>query len=118
MKREFVHAESFEKSWKALRLNDDDLRKFQYYLQENIDKGNIIKGTGGARKIRWALDQGKSGGIRVIYLNFEIYEKIYLMLAYPKSVKDNLTDSEKKYLKITSDLIAKELSKKNQFESK
>ena len=115
MKREFVHAELFEKSWKALGLTDDDLRIFQGFLQENISKGDIINGTGGARKIRWALDKGKSGGIRIIYVDFEIYEKVYLMLAYPKSVKDNLGDKEKKFLKNISDQIAKELDKKSKF---
>ena len=40
-------------------------------------------------------NKGKSGGIRVIYVDFEIYEKIYLLTAYTKNEKDNLSNEER-----------------------
>lgn len=42
--------------------------------------------------------QGKSGSARVIYF-LATAEIIYLLLAYPKSTKDSLTDAEKAQLK-------------------
>lgn len=36
----------------------------------------------------------KSGSVCIIYIDFEVYEKIYLITAYAKSEKDNLTDAE------------------------
>ena len=59
-----------------------------------------MRGTGGVRKMRFAFEQqGKSGSARVIYVDFEVYEKIFLITAYPKNVKDNLTDSERNEIK-------------------
>lgn len=46
--------------------------------------------------MRFAFEhKGKSGGIRVIYVDFEIYEKIYLLTAYTKNEKDNLSNEER-----------------------
>ncbi len=48
-----------------------------------------MRETGGVRKMRFAFeDRGKSGSVRVIYIDFEVYEKIFLLTAYPKSEKD------------------------------
>ena len=75
------------------------------------DKGDLIQGTGGLRKIRMALgNQGKSGGARVIYF-LATAERVYLILAYPKSVKDNLTPTEKATLKTLTHQLKEEVSK-------
>ena len=59
-----------------------------------------MKETGGVRKMRFAFEhRGKSGSVRVIYIDFEVYEKIYLITAYPKKEKDNLTKAERNELK-------------------
>ena len=59
-----------------------------------------MRGTGGVRKMRLAFEQrGKIGSVRVIYVDFEIYEKIFLITAYPKNEKDNLIDSERAEIK-------------------
>lgn len=37
------------------------------YLAANPDAGDVIRGTGGARKVRWtARGKGKRGGVRVV----------------------------------------------------
>ena len=55
-----------------------------------------MRETGGVRKMRFAFDdRGKSGSVRVIYIDFEVYEKIFLLTAYPKSEKDNLSKAER-----------------------
>jgi hypothetical protein len=85
MKVEFVSFDVFNKTWVDLGLSDDDLKDLQEYLIINPETGSVIQGTGGVRKIRWALkNRGKSGGIRVLYIDFIVYEKIYLLMAYPK----------------------------------
>ncbi len=59
-----------------------------------------MQGTGGVRKMRFAFeDRGKSGSVRVIYVDFEVYEKIFLITAYSKDEKDNLTMSERNELR-------------------
>ena len=50
--------------------------------------------------MRFALaGHGKSGGLRVIYLDFPYYRTLYLMLAYPKNKKDTLNSAECNELK-------------------
>lgn len=59
------------------------------------DAGDLIKDGGGIRKIRWKrAGTGKSGGIRVIYYWLTEDDQFLMLVAYPKSVKDSLTDKE------------------------
>jgi hypothetical protein len=61
----------------------------------NPDAGDLIKGGGGIRKLRWGRPGGgKRGGIRTIYFWREEQGKILMLVAYPKSRKDNLTVKE------------------------
>ena len=90
----------FEKQWRNLGLTDIDLRDLQSLIMINPSAGDVIKGTGGARKIRFALtDTGKSSGIRVIYVDITHKQQTYLLLCYPKSKQDNLTQEQKKQVK-------------------
>ena len=60
--------------------------------------------------MRFAFEhRGKSGSIRIIYIDFEVYEKIYLITAYQKSEKDNLTKAERNELKQIVDILEKQL---------
>ena len=62
----------------------------------NPEKGDLIRGTGGLRKIRVAFEgRGKSGSARVCYVDFAVFERIYLITAYTKNEKDNLTQKER-----------------------
>lgn len=59
----------------------------------------MIKGTGGARKVRFAANEhGKRSGARVVYVDVVVDSQVYLLTAYPKNVKDNLTSDETKAL--------------------
>ena len=100
MTRLFVELPIFRSRWKDMGLNDDDLKRLQEELLADPKIGAVIRGTGGVRKRRFAFEQrGKSGSVRVIYVDFEIYEKIFLITAYPKNEKDNLTDPERNEIK-------------------
>ena len=109
MKREFVEIELFVKTWSALGLGDDDLRELQRTLLEKPETGAIIQGTGSARKMRIPLQGvGKSGGGRVIYVDFAVSDRIYLLMAYPKSKQGTLTDAQKKAARDLIEQIRKE----------
>ena len=110
MTRLFVHTEPFRKCWNAMGLDDDDLKALETVLLQNPKAGDVIEGTGGARKLRIRLrdDQGKSGGGRVIYIDIFEKEKIYLLFAYPKNVQENLTSEQKKAIRKIIEEIRKE----------
>lgn len=77
---------------------DDELRMLQIELIANPEKGAVIPGAGGLRKVRMGIgNSGKSGGARVIYY-FAQPEYIYLLFVYPKSKKINLSAKEKSIL--------------------
>ena len=91
MTRIFVELPIFRSRWKEMGLSDDDLRRLKEELLSDPKVGAVMRGTGGVRKMRFAFEQrGKSGSVRVIYVDFEVYEKIFLITAYPKNEKDNL----------------------------
>lgn len=76
-------------------LDDDEYSKLQIELSNHPDAGDLIKNGGGIRKLRWKrAGTGKSGGIRVIYYWITEDNQILMLVAYPKSIKDNLTDKE------------------------
>ena len=80
-------------------MSDDGYRALQAALIENPDTGDVIRGTGGLRKMRWrTAGRGKRGGIRVIYYWWVARDRCYLLLAYPKSVQDDLTSEQRKVL--------------------
>lgn len=76
-------------------LDDDEYAKLQTELAKRPDAGDLIKNGGGIRKLRWKrAGTGKSGGIRVIYYWLTEDNQVLMLVAYPKSIKDNLTDKE------------------------
>ena len=91
---EFIETPTFTRLLTAL-LTDEEYAGLQNVLVENPERGDIIKGGGGIRKLRHALPgRGKSGGVRVIYYWLRDDGQIYMLLIYPKSKKDDLTDRE------------------------
>lgn len=109
MKRSFVLTPGFEKSWADMNLGDDELRLLQDLLIENPEAGDVIQGTGGARKVRIPLEgRGKSGGGRVIYVDVVIRKRIYLLMAYPKNVQADLTPEQKKLVRKLVEIIKEE----------
>lgn len=100
MTRTFIQTKEFSKNWDGLGYDDEDLRKLEFELLKNSAAYPVIRGTGGLRKMRFALDnEGKSGGVRICYVDFVVAETIYLITVYPKSEKDNLSQAERMKLR-------------------
>jgi mRNA-degrading endonuclease RelE of RelBE toxin-antitoxin system len=80
-------------------LNDEAFRDLQNYLLKDPKAGDVIKGTSGLRKMRFAAkEKGKRGGVRVIYYYLEKRAIILLLLIYGKNQQDDLTAEQKKLL--------------------
>jgi hypothetical protein len=81
-------------------LTQDELREFQNYLLETPDAGNVVKNTGGIRKVRWKLaGRGKRGGLRIIYYWHVLDSHIYLLFIYQKNEFEDLAKDEYALLK-------------------
>ncbi|MCP9270402.1 type II toxin-antitoxin system RelE/ParE family toxin [Xenorhabdus sp. XENO-1] len=105
---EFIETSMFTRQIKEI-ATDDELQELQRELIESPEKGDLIRGTGGLRKIRMAIgSQGKSGSARVIYF-LATKDIIYMVMVYPKSKKDSLTDAEKAELKKLTKLLKGEV---------
>jgi len=78
------------------KLMDDAERvELVGYLACNPTAGDLIPGTGGVRKIRWGLEgRGKRGGARVIFFFHDMEMPLYILEAFAKNDRANLTQSE------------------------
>jgi hypothetical protein len=113
MIRTFVRLHEFEKQCKNIGLDEDDVIEIENILLENPAVGVVMRGTGGVRKFRLALPgRGKSGGARVVYIDFLSCQKIYLLTVFAKSELDNLSQEERNELKALVRILESELRKK------
>jgi hypothetical protein len=81
-------------------LSDEEYRKLQTALLLHPDRGAIIPGSGGLRKVRWAMEgRGKRGGVRTIYYWAVSNDQILMLLMYAKNEQDNLTPEQLKVLR-------------------
>lgn len=90
----FIETSYFSKAIQAL-LTDEEYRELQMMLLERPDRGDLIPGGSGLRKVRWARQgMGKIGGIRTIYYWAVGQDRILMVYAYPKNKMENLTDKQ------------------------
>ncbi|MDR1328676.1 MAG: type II toxin-antitoxin system RelE/ParE family toxin [Oscillospiraceae bacterium] len=105
--RMFIHTKVFDRLWNSLGCDDDDLAELQKAICDAPQDAPVIRGTGGVRKIRIALDgRGKSGGARILYVDFVVKGVVGLLYAYPKKEKESIDDGEKKILKTMAEQIS------------
>src|SRR5271165_3004758 len=98
---EFFEAPAFTR-YVSSYLTDDEYREMQGRLASAPEAGDMIPGTGGFRKLRWAdprRGKGRRGGLRVIYYYFLSDFQILLVTIYGKDEAADLTPSEKRALK-------------------
>ena len=113
MTRESIILPEFEKQWKSMRLTDIHLQFLQEELATNPKLGTVIQHANGLRKYRFAFSgKGKSGSSRVLYAGFPVFEKTYLITAYPKSAKEDLTSEDKQIINKLIRKLESELRKK------
>lgn len=72
-------------------LSEDEYLGLQQFLFKHPEAGQIVRGSGGVRKIRWAMrGTGKSGGARVIYYFKKQDDEIWLLTIYSKSETESI----------------------------
>jgi len=104
---EIVETSIFTRQINGL-LKDDEYRELQERLAMNPLVGAVIPGSGGLRKLRWRVEgRGKRAGIRVIYYYLAPDDRIFMLAAYAKGAKTDLTAKELAALK---KLVQEELS--------
>lgn len=108
MKALFVELPAFTR-FRADYLDDDAFRTLQAELMTQPEKGDVIEGTGGLRKLRRPdprRGKGKRGGLRLIYFWWEAGRQFWLFTLYDKSEMDDLSTREKGLLR---DMLKREL---------
>jgi hypothetical protein len=98
---EFIEAPAFTRHVHEY-LDDESYRALQEQLAAKPHQGDVMPGTGGFRKMRWAdprRGKGRRGGLRIIYFYFETDRQIWLVTLYGKDEAADLTPREKEALK-------------------
>jgi hypothetical protein len=112
MKATFVELPPFEK-YRQDYLDDEGFRDLQMLLMSEPKTGDVIRGTGGLRKIRYMdarRGKGKRGGLRVIYYWWLKGQQFWLFTLYDKDEADDLTPLQCSQLKL---LLDREISERN-----
>ena len=91
-----VETLGFTRQTKKLRMTDEEIDFIKTFVGQNPSAGNIVPGTGGARKIRFPLrGRGKSGGFRVITFYSGVDIPVFLIDVYSKREIENITPARK-----------------------
>jgi hypothetical protein len=86
----FIESSVFERILPSY-LDDDEYSELQQFLIQNPDAGEVVPGSGGVRKIRWARSgTGKRGGLRVIYFVRYKPNELWMLTLYSKAKHDNV----------------------------
>ncbi len=94
-------------------LSEAQSDELLYHLAANPTAGDVIPGTGGARKLRWALSgRGKSGGVRVITFYSGATIPVFLLGVFAKNRKIDLSQAERNQLRATLSQIVAEYRKR------
>ena len=87
---EFIETPLFTKIVEKY-LSDDEYSELQKFLNNDPEAGKLVKGSGGVRKLRWAIQgQGKRGGLRIIYYFRGSQGQIWLLTLYSKNMKETI----------------------------
>jgi len=81
-------------------LSEEERQRIVDALAANPKLGEVMVGTGGARKFRWAgRGKGKSGGYRVISYFGGDDIPVFLLTVFSKGERANLSAADKAELK-------------------
>ena len=102
-----VETKNFEARAKSL-LSENQRIGLTTEIAENPGCGSLMPGTGGCRKVRFALTgRGKSGSIRAVYLYCGEDTPTFLLALFAKNEKSNLTKAERNQLAKNAKLLCK-----------
>ena len=107
MKRLFIEAKWFTEELAQCK-SPELLENIQALILEEPERGDLVQGTGGVRKLRAAdpsRGKGKRGGYRILYLDLPDRAHTHLLLLYDKGSADDITSDEKKAIKAVVDQI-------------
>lgn len=86
----FIELEPFAQAREQL-LDDSEFARLQLHLIAQPEAGDVVPGSDGCRKLRWALaGRGKRGGARIVYFLRLQADEIVLVTMYAKNVCDNV----------------------------
>lgn len=80
-------------------LSESERQDIVNYTAAFPKAGDLIRGTGGVRKLRWRRGgKGKSGGVRVIYYFHSERMPLYLLTVFAKNERGDLNQAERNEL--------------------
>jgi hypothetical protein len=86
----FIESAAFERV-RPVYLEDDEYAELQQSMMQNPESGDVVRGSGGVRKLRWRRPGiGKSGGLRVIYYLRYQPNEFWMLALYAKAKNDNV----------------------------
>ena len=96
-----VETAAFLGDARSLGLSDAERLGIVTWIAANPAAGDVIEGTGGARKVRFAgRGKGKSGGYRVITFFTGTDVPVFLLNIFAKNEKTDLKPKERRILKL------------------
>lgn len=88
---EFIETSAFS-AYLPDYLSDEEYTALQEHLCETPEAGDLVRGSGGVRKLRWArAGSGKSGGVRICYYARTRRGQILMLVIYARSTRDSLS---------------------------
>ena len=94
-------------------ISDEKRALLVDYLAYHPNAGDLIPGTGGVRKLRWGLEgRGKSGGARVVYFYHDSDMPIFVLTAYAKNDRADLSQQDRNDFRKLTALLAKTFKRK------
>ena len=92
-----VRLKPYLRAMKGMGLDDATMREIETTILVAPDAHPMIKGLRGARKARFPLPgRGKSGGGRTIYYVAVAPGTLFMMTAYPKNERDDLSPDQRR----------------------
>ena len=86
----FIESAAFERA-RAVYLDDDEYAELQQFMMENPEAGDVVRESGGVRKLRWKRKgMGKRGGLRVLYFVRYQPNEVWLLTLYAKAKQENV----------------------------
>jgi hypothetical protein len=97
-----IQLAGFTRLWQSEKLLDEDLQALEIAIMRDPARPAVLQGTGGLRKIRFApvsRGKGKSGSMRVGFVQFPEYRRIYLVTLFLKKDAENLNAADRNAIK-------------------